>query len=155
MSIEIERKFLVKDNSFKEKAESKKLYRQGYIKGILQATVRVRTVEDKGFITIKSKAINFSRYEYEYEIPLSDAEEMLQKLCGNKIEKYRYIVMHKGKRWEVDEMLADNQGLVVAELELNSEKETFSSPEWLAEEVTQDYRYHNSYLAEYPFKNWE
>ncbi len=155
MAVEIERKFLVKNDSFKEKAESKKLYRQGYIEGALLATVRVRIIEDKGFLTVKSRAVNFSRNEYEYEIPLADAEEMLQKLCGDKVEKYRYTVMHKGKLWEVDEMLSENQGLVVAELELKSETETFALPEWVAEEVTDDYRYRNSYLAEHPFTSWQ
>ncbi len=154
MGIEIERKFLVKNDSFKTNAESKRLYKQGYIEGSLNATVRVRIIEDKGYLTIKSKSVNFSRNEYEYEIPLVDAEEMLTNLCGNKVEKYRYIVWHDGNRWEVDEMLGENSGLLIAELELQSEDETFAFPDWLGEEVTHDYRYRNSYLAENPFLGW-
>ncbi len=154
MGIEIERKFLVKNDSFKANSESKKLYKQGYIEGSLNATVRVRIIEDKGYLTIKSKSVNFSRNEYEYEIPLTDAEEMLTNLCGNKVEKYRYIVWHDGNRWEVDEMLGENSGLLIAELELQSEDETFAFPDWLGEEVTHDYRYRNSYLAEKPFLWW-
>ncbi len=155
MGLEIERKFLVKDGSFKAEAESKKLYRQGYIEGAALATVRVRVIGEKGFLTIKSRAVNFSRNEYEYEIPLPEAEEMLSKLCGNKVEKYRYIVCYEGKRWEVDEMLGANEGLCVAELELQSEDETFTMPNWLGEEVTHDYRYRNSYLAKCPYQSWE
>ncbi len=148
MGIEIERKFLVKDDCFKVEAESRQLYRQGYIEGAALATVRVRVIGQKGFLTIKSRAVNFSRNEYEYEIPLAEAEEMLSKLCGNKVEKYRYIVCYEGKRWEVE-------GLCVAELELQSEDETFAMPNWLGEEVTHDYRYRNSYLAENPYTTWE
>lgn len=155
MGIEIERKFLLKDVSFKEAATSKSLYKQGYIEGPLTATVRVRVIEDKGYMTIKSKSVNFTRSEYEYEIPLADAEEMLALLCGNKVEKYRYIVWHAGKRWEVDEMLEANAGLFLAELELQSEDETFELPDWLGEEVTHDFRYRNSYLALNPYKKWE
>ncbi|MBS9768270.1 MAG: CYTH domain-containing protein [Flavobacteriaceae bacterium] len=154
MGIEIERKFLVKNDSFKANAESKHLYKQGYIEGSLNATVRVRVIEDKGYLTIKSKSVNFSRNEYEYEIPLADAEEMLTNLCGNKVEKYRYIVWHDGNRWEVDEMLGENRGLLIAELELKNENDTFALPDWLGEEVTHDYRYRNSYLAENPFLGW-
>lgn len=155
MGIEIERKFLLKDTSFKEEVTSKSLYKQGYIEGSLVATVRVRIAGDKGFLTIKSKSVNYSRSEYEYEIPLSDAEEMLANLCGNKVEKYRYIVWHAGKRWEVDEMLGDNQGLLLAEIELQREDETFELPNWLGKEVTHDSRYRNSYLATNPYKGWE
>lgn len=155
MGIEIERKFLLKDESFKALAESKHSFRQGYIEGSEMATVRVRIADEKGFFTIKSKAVNFSRSEYEYEIPLKDAEEMLDKLCGNKVEKYRYIVMNEGNRWEVDEFLGENAGLLVAELELQSEDETFALPSWLGEEITHDIRYRNSYLAENPYKSWK
>ncbi len=154
MALEIERKFLLKNTSFRGMEESKKRYRQGYIEGAMNATVRVRVVEDKGFITIKSKSVNFTRNEYEYEIPLADAEEMLTNLCGKKVEKYRYVVWHNGNRWEIDEMLGDNAGLWVAEIELEDEKATFALPDWIGEEVTDDYRYRNSYLAENPYKYW-
>lgn len=155
MGVEIERKFLVKSLDFKNLATSKHLYKQGYIEGPLIATVRVRTIEDKGFLTVKSKSVNYSRNEYEYEIPLADAEQMLSNLCGNKVEKYRYIVWHGNKRWEVDEMIGANEGLLIAELELEAESETFELPEWVGEEVTHDFRYRNSYLAINPYKNWE
>lgn len=154
MGIEIERKFLVKNEGFKAEATAKYRYQQGYIEGPLTATVRVRVIEEKGFITVKSKSVHFTRSEYEYEIPLADAKEMLESLCGNKVEKYRYIVWHEGKRWEIDEMLAANKGLLLAELELQSEQETFALPDWLGEEVTHDFRYRNSYLAANPFQNW-
>lgn len=154
MGLEIERKFLVKSEDFKREAVEKKLYKQGYIEGAAMATVRVRIIEDKGFLTIKSKAVNYSRSEYEYEIALADANEMLATLCGNKVEKYRYIVCYEGKRWEVDEMLGANKGLLIAELELNSEDEIFELPNWLGEEVSHDYRYRNSELAANPFSEW-
>lgn len=154
MGLEIERKFLVKDDSFKKEATEKHLYQQGYIEGPLLATVRIRIVENKGFVTIKGKSVNFTRNEYEYEIPLTDAQEMLSKLCGNKVEKYRYIVWFEGKCWEVDEFIGENLGLVVAELELSSEDETFTLPKWLSEEVTHDFRYRNSYLSQCPYNTW-
>lgn len=154
MGIEIERKFLVKNENFKTEATERYLYRQGYIEGTVAATVRVRVIEDKGFFTVKSKSVTFTRNEYEYEIPLADAKEMLESLCGNKVEKYRYIVWHDGKRWEVDEFLGANEGLLVAELELQSEQETFALPDWLGEEVSHDFRYRNSHLATNPFQNW-
>ncbi|PVX51904.1 adenylate cyclase [Balneicella halophila] len=155
MGIEIERKFLVKDDSFKKDASEKHLYQQGYIEGPFMATVRVRIIEDTGYITIKSKSVNFTRYEYEYEIPLTDAQEMLTNLCGNKMEKYRHIVWFEGKRWEVDEFIGENKGLFVAELELKSEEEAFALPNWLGEEVTHDFRYRNSFISQNPFNTWE
>lgn len=154
MATEIERKFLLKKLTFKEKAASKKHYSQGYIEGSLNATVRIRTVEDKAYITIKGHIVGISRDEYEYEIPLEDAQQMQDRLCGEKVEKIRYIVWHEGKRWEIDEFLGTNKGLFIAELELKSEEESFSIPEWIGEEVTSDYRFRNSYLSREPFSTW-
>lgn len=154
MATEIERKFLLRNLTFKEKAVSKKHYSQGYIEGSLNATVRIRTVEDKAYITIKGHIVGISRDEYEYEIPLEDARQMQERLCGEKVEKIRYIVWHEGKRWEVDEFLGANEGLFVAELELNSENESFPLPDWAGEEVTDDFRFRNSHLSKEPFSTW-
>jgi adenylate cyclase len=154
MGKELERKFLVKDNSFKELCVGQ-LYKQGYISINANGTVRIRIVGDKGFLTIKSKGDGIARDEFEYEIPLTDAEEMLQKICQKPfIEKTRYTYNYKGHIWEIDEFHGDNEGLVVAEIELESENENFDPPEWLGEEVTYDIKYLNSNLIKNPYKNW-
>lgn len=155
MGTEIERKFLV-DKGKWESAEKPAgtLYRQGYILAEKYKTIRVRCVGNKGYITIKGQATGISRDEYEYEIPLNDANEMLEKFCGSVVEKKRYKVMHAGKLWEVDVFEGDNQGLFIAEIELKREDEKFEIPEWAGKEVTGDSRYYNAYLSQNPFKEW-
>lgn len=155
MGKEIERKFLVEIGKW-ESAEKPAgtLYRQGYILAEKCKTIRVRCAGKTGYITIKGQADGISRDEYEYEIPLIDVNEMLEKFCGSVVEKKRYKFMHADKLWEVDVFEGDNQGLVIAEIELNSEDEKFEIPEWAGKEVTGDSRYYNAYLSLHPFKEW-
>lgn len=149
MGIEIERKFLVDKKLWRalDKPDGKH-YRQGYLLNGEDRVVRVRVAEDQGFITVKAAGKGISRLEYEYEIPKSDAQEMLDLFKPEGTEKIRYRVPEgSGLVWEVDEFLGANQGLIVAEIELNSEDQPFSRPDWLGKEVTEDDRYSNSSLA--------
>ena len=154
MGKEIERKFLIKGNDWKKKSKQV-LFRQGYLSTVKERTVRVRTIDNKGFLTIKGITIGATRAEYEYEISVSDANEMLDSLCEKPIiEKTRTKIEYKGLIWEVDEFFGENEGLVVAEVELVSEDQEPAIPEWIGEEVTGDPRYFNSNLIKNPFKNW-
>jgi CYTH domain-containing protein len=158
MKQEIERKFLVTGDSWRKTAEAGFSCRQGYITtGSADATVRVRLLNDRGFLTIKGPTKGISRAEMEYEIPAEDARYMLMNFCGGGIivSKVRYILIHNGSRWEVDEFDGDNEGLVVAEIELEDENQPFDKPDWLGEEVSLDRRYTNSALSRNPFKNWK
>jgi len=154
MGQEIERKFLVADESWREGAEGTSV-RQGFLSTAPERTVRVRAAGGRGTLTIKSKSVGARRAEYEYEIPHADAEELLDTVCERPlIEKVRYIVARGPHTWEIDVFEGDNLGLVVAEIELGSEDETFARPDWLGVEVTDDPRYFNSNLVAYPFKDW-
>lgn len=154
MGIEIERKFLVVNDTYKNTVR-RSLLRQGYLSAESGRTVRVRTDGQKGFITIKGKTDSFSREEYEYEIPLSDARRLLDNLCIRPlIEKTRYFLNYMGNEWVVDEFSGVNKGLVVAEIELESEEQDFDRPDWLGSEVTLDRRYFNSNLVKKPYKEW-
>ncbi len=156
MALEIERKFLVKDESWREHA-SRKLYCQGYLSRQQGRTIRVRRVEDKAFLTIKGKTTQRClRKEFEYEIPLADGIELLDNLCEKPlIEKYRHLVSYGGMEWEIDEFLGDNYPLIVAEIELESVSQQFAKPQWLGEEVTHDPRYFNSSLVSHPYTDWK
>ncbi len=154
MAIEIERKFLVKKNSWTRPNEGT-LYIQGYLSSSPETTVRIRIAGKIGFITIKGKTTGFSREEFEYEIPVEDAEILLKKCKNAPIKKIRYKVLLNGTLWEIDEFLEENSGLLMAEVELPDEKASFFRPEWLGREVTDDKRYHNSHIAQHPFKTWE
>jgi len=152
MGTEIERKFMVKEGDWcRQKATT---YRQGYLSTVKERTVRVRTVEDKGFLTIKGIATRASRMEFEYEIPRQDADALLEICEKPLIEKNRYKIMHGGFVWEVDEFFGENQGLIVAEIELESEDQYFSMPDWVGEEVTGDPRYFNANLIKNPYTTW-
>ncbi len=154
MGIEIERKFLLTGTQWKQLAEGV-LYRQGYLSDVKERTVRVRTIADKAYLTIKGASQGAIRMEYEYEIPLQDAVTMLDELCIQPIiEKNRYVVEFQGNTWEVDEFFRENEGLVVAEIELESEDQLFEKPDWIGQEVTADKRYFNSNLAGNPYSNW-
>lgn len=156
MAQEIERKFLVKDDSFKELAYSFSRIVQGYICSGRGRTVRVRIRDDKGFLTIKGPASvdGLSRYEWEKEIPLEEAKELM-KLCEpGMIDKTRYLVQSGNHVFEVDEFYGENEGLVVAEVELDSEEEAYEKPDFVGEEVTGDVRYYNSFLMRKPYKIW-
>lgn len=155
MGIEIERKFLLNGTAWKKLAEGTP-YRQGYLNSTKERTVRVRTIGDKGFLTIKGISIGATRSEYEYEIPHADAAALLDDLCEKPIiEKNRYKIPHAGFTWEVDEFFGENDGLVVAEIELESEEQSFDKPDWVGEEVTGDPRYFNSSLITQPYSQWK
>ncbi|MDE1045473.1 MAG: CYTH domain-containing protein [Nitrospinaceae bacterium] len=154
MGKEIERKYLIKDDTWRKDA-SGTTYRQGYLSTVKERTVRVRTIDDKGFLTIKGITIGATRREYEYEIPMADANEMLDELCEKPIiEKTRFKISHAGLTWEIDEFAGVNQGLIVAEVELESEDQNIDFPPWVGEEVSGDPRYFNSNLIANPFANW-
>ena len=154
MPKEIEKKFLVKGDDWRGKAVGKR-YRQGYLSTVKERTVRVRTVDAKGFITVKGQSVGASRSEYEYEIPVTDANEMLDRLCERPlIEKTRYRIPGAGVVWEVDEFGGENRGLIVAEVELEREDQQVSLPEWIDREVTDDPRYYNANLVAHPYARW-
>jgi len=155
--IEIERKFLVNSNAFKDEAFNSYTIKQGFLNSNKERTVRVRLKKDKGYLTIKGKSTEngLSRFEWEKEISLVEAEALL-KLCEKGIiDKIRYEVKYGNHIFEVDEFYGDNKGLIIAEVELNSEDETFIKPEWLGNEVTQDARYYNSCLSKHAYKKWK
>ena len=154
MGKEIERKFLVRDDSFRSLAQGTR-YRQGYLNSVKERVVRVRTIDDKGFLTIKGITTGATRAEYEYDIPAADADAMLNDLCEKPlIEKSRYKIDFGGFVWEVDEFFGENQGLIVAEVELESEDQKFEKPGWIGEEVTGDPKYFNSNLINNSYLKW-
>jgi adenylate cyclase len=153
MTTEIERKFLVEGDAWRQEPGAK--YHQGYLSTAKERTVRVRTAEDKAYLTIKGITRGATRLEYEYEIPCRDAEEMLHALCEQPlIEKQRHNIEYDGLTWNVDEFFGANEGLVLAEVELESEDQTFRRPPWIGREVTDDPRYFNANLARHPFRDW-
>lgn len=156
MGLEIERKFLVQHDKWKafEKPEGV-AYRQGYLVNEIGKTIRVRIAGDKAFITIKGATTGFTRKEYEYEIPLRDGHELLENFALEGTAKTRYRIPIGKNFFEVDEFEGENEGLIVAEIELKAESETFEKPGFLAEEVTHDPRYYNSNLATHPFSSWK
>ena len=155
MAIEIERKFLVKEIPFAMAKRSLKI-NQGYILNEKRKVIRVREKGDDYFLTIKGNNIGISRLEYDFPISKDDAKELIIHFCKTTlIEKTRHYVEHKGHTWEVDEFHGTNDGLIVAEIELESEDEKFEIPNWIGEEVTQDERYYNMNLAVHPYTSWE
>jgi adenylate cyclase len=154
MAIEIERKFLVKEKPFSIAKRSLKI-NQGYIINEKSKVIRVREKGDNYFLTIKGNNIGISRLEYDFPISKEDAKELIFHFCKTTlIEKTRHYIEHKGHTWEVDEFHGKNNGLIVAEIELESEDEKFEIPDWVGEEVTQDDRYYNMNLAIHPFTSW-
>ncbi len=155
MAVEIERKFLVRDDSWRQQVRSRTLLRQGYLAVNERCTVRVRVAGAAGWLTVKSQTPGPARAEYELPLPGGDAEQLLQTLCPRPwIEKWRNLVIYENYEWEVDEFLGDNLGLVVAEIELQKPDEGFARPPWLGREVTGDVRYYNFKLATEPFGRW-
>ncbi len=151
--IEIERKYLVVNKQYKEGKPIR--ISQGYICSEEDRVVRVRIKGDKAYLTIKNATIGFARNEYEYEIPVADAEAMLHNTCQQPIiDKTRYILEHKGFTWEVDEFHGDNEGLVVAEIELEDKGTTFELPNFVGKEVTGEAKYYNACLFKKPYKTW-
>jgi len=153
MPLEIERKFLVDTLKWKPAVEGIRLV-QAYLSIDPNPTVRIRIAGDQAFLTIKGRTKGISRPEFEYEIPVDDAQEMMKMAISNPVEKIRYKIMHEGFLWEVDVFLEKNEGLVMAELELESENQEFPRPDWLLAEVSDDRRYYNSYLSVHPFQEW-
>ncbi len=156
MATEIERKYRVNSTDYKQLATQCQYYKQGYIYADNTRSVRVRIADDCAYLTIKGATQGCSRQEFEYPIPVSDANEMLDTLCiSSIIEKRRYIYPHKGHTWEIDEFQGENEGLIIAEIELASEDETFTLPHFIGQEVTGDPRYYNSNLSRHPYRHWE
>lgn len=154
MGVEIERKFLVRDDRWKALGQGV-LLRQGYLSSAPERVVRVRIDGGTAMLTIKGKSLGATRSEWEYPIPLADAQAFLDTLCERPIiEKRRYRIPHEGMVWEVDEFLGENTGLVVAEIELTNEGQAFARPDWIGEEVTHDPRYFNANLLRHPFTKW-
>jgi CYTH domain-containing protein len=152
MAMEIERKFLLKEPSWPRATAMR--CRQGFLSSAKERTVRVRIVDDKGYLTIKGIAVGASRLEFEYEIPYQDAIALLDICEKPLIEKNRYRVVEGGLVWEIDEFFGENQGLIVVELELESEDQEFIKPDWVGEEVTGDPRYYNANLIKNPYTKW-
>lgn len=154
MGIEIERKFLVKGDEWRKLADGI-LYRQGYLSTVKERTVRVRTIGKTGYLTIKGLTVGTTRLEFEYQIPFTESNEMLDKLCEKPIiEKYRHRIEYAGLFWEVDEFLGENEGLIFAEVELSSEDQEINKPDWIGAEVSSDPRYFNSNLISFPYSKW-
>ncbi len=155
MAIETERKYLIVNDGWKGLAEGVH-YRQGYLNDATGATVRVRTINRTGFLTVKGPTIDSSRLEYEYEIPYEDACEMLDKLAVSPIvEKLRHKIPHEGFIWEVDVFMGESEGLVFAEIELEYPDQPFSLPSWIGKEVTDNPQYYNSNISRNPYCNWK
>ncbi|MCF8369067.1 MAG: CYTH domain-containing protein [Bacteroidales bacterium] len=154
MAIEIERKFLVKNHSFKKLAKGV-LYQQGFLSINKERIVRIRLVGNLAWITIKGLSHGAMRKEFEYSIPVHDAKIILEEMCQKPIiSKYRYEIKFEGSIWEVDEFMNENDGLVIAEIELQHEDDDFEKPDWIGNEVTGEEKYYNSNLINNPFKNW-
>jgi adenylate cyclase len=154
MAVEIERKYLVKNDAWRSLGTGT-VYRQGYIYTENRTTVRVRLAGDYAYLTIKGKRVGASRSEFEYSIPREDGEIMLETLCDRPlIEKVRYQISQGDLVWEVDEFAGENSGLILAEVELQEENQVITLPDWIGEDVTDDSRYYNSYLARHPYREW-
>jgi adenylate cyclase len=155
MGMEIERKFLVVNDNWRSRVESESVLKQGYLTAQPTIAVRVRIDGEKAQLTIKSGSVGISRSEFEYEIPPRDAEEMIESLVtGSVIDKTRYKVRCGDHLWDLDLFHGDNTGLVMAEVELASESETFELPDWVGEEVSDDPRYFNANLINHPYCDW-
>ena len=155
MGIEIERKFLLDNFSWQNDSPKGTQIRQGYLNSDIDRTVRIRTKGEVGFLTVKGRSENMTRKEFEYEIPIEDAKALLAMCEQPIIEKTRFNVVHRQKVWEIDVFEGINEGLVVAEIELDSEDEVVELPEWVGEEVTSDPKYYNSSLIANPYTNWK
>ncbi|MEE4378255.1 MAG: CYTH domain-containing protein [Candidatus Competibacteraceae bacterium] len=155
MAKEIEHKFLVRDDRWRDQVFRSTTLRQGYLVSDETRSVRVRVAGDKAYLNIKSATVGISRNEYEYPIPVPEAEEILAHLClPSIVEKTRHLVRYGDHVWEIDVFEGDNTGLIVAEVELASADEAFERPPWVGDDVSHDLRYYNSYLAQCPYKDW-
>lgn len=154
MTIEIERRFLLKDDSWRAEAGEPEMMRQGYLSVDKKCTIRVRIIGRKAWLTLKGYISDTTRSEFEYEIPITHAEQMMQTMCPFKLEKHRYKIEYRGFMFEIDEYFGDNAPLVVAELELPGEGVPFEKPDWLGEEITSNGKFTNAYLSKHPYSQW-
>jgi adenylate cyclase len=155
MAIEIEHKFLLANEDWRGVVQKSIKYKQGYLSSQPTSSIRIRISDKQAWLNIKSATIGTQRLEFEYEIPLPDAEEIIDTLCAKPvIEKIRHFVTHDHNIWEIDEFEGDNQDLIVAEIELTEAGQIFTKPDWLGAEVTHDLRFYNNNLAINPYKNW-
>lgn len=155
MAIEIEHKFLLANDNWRQHIQKSIKYKQGYLSSQPTSSIRIRITDKQAWLNIKSATIGTERLEFEYEIPLPDAEEIIATLCSKPlIEKIRHFVLNDHNIWEIDEFEGDNQGLIVAEVELPEVGQIFAKPDWLGEEVTHDLRYYNNNLVAHPYNKW-
>jgi adenylate cyclase len=156
MALEIEHKFLLANDEWRNHVQHSVRYRQGYLSSLPTSSIRIRVSDNHAWLNIKSATIGTQRHEYEYEIPLPDADELLNTLCKKPlIEKTRHFVEDNNKIWEIDEFEGENEGLIIAEIELSETVEIFTKPAWLGAEVTDDLRYYNNNLALHPYSEWK
>lgn len=153
-NIETERRFLIKNDNWKATASEPKLMNQGYLSVEKERTIRVRIIGNQAWLTLKGYISDITRSEFEYEIPLADAQTMMDTMCPFKLEKSRHEVVYEGFTFEIDEYFGENAPLIVAELELPSEDTPFPKPDWLGEEITSDGKYTNAYLSKHPYSEW-
>jgi adenylate cyclase len=155
MPVEIERKFLVSGDAWRQSVSRSERFGQGYLATTAACSVRVRIGGERAWLGIKGRVVGMSRPEYEYEIPVAEAGEILRDFCAEgRIDKIRHWVEVGGREWEIDEFLGANAGLVVAEIEIEDEAAQFERPGWLGREVTNDVRYYNASLAQQPYRGW-
>jgi len=155
MALEVEHKFLLANDDWRPLVERSVHYKQGYLSSSPMSSVRVRISDSHAWLNIKSATIGTHRQEFEYEIPLADADAILETLCHKPlVEKMRHFVHYEQHLWEIDEFTGDNAGLIVAEIELSQIGESFAKPSWIGEEVTDDLRYYNNNLSRHPYKDW-
>ena len=156
MPIEIERKFLLKDESWRKLVIKSKNITQGYLANTGRSSIRIRLSDDHASLNIKSMTIGVTRTEFDYPVPAEEAKILLQELCtGPLIEKTRHYIEYRGHTWEIDEFSGENAGLIVAEIELDDQNEGFAVPDWLGNEVSHDPRYYNICLTEHPYSAWD
>ena len=153
--IEIERRFLLKNDAWKAVAGAPCLMSQGYLSVEKERTMRLRIIGNRAWLTLKGYISDVSRSEFEYEIPVVDAQTMMDTMCPFRLEKHRYEVNYQGFVFEIDEYFGDNAPLIVAELELPAEDTPFPRPDWLGEEITSDGRFTNAYLSKHPYSQWD
>lgn len=154
MTIEIERRFLLKNDSWRALAGEPEIMRQGYLSVEKERTIRVRIIGNRAWLTLKGYISDVARSEFEYEIPLPHAEAMMQTMCPFKLEKRRYKINYQGFLFEIDEYFGENAPLIVAELELPDEDAAFAKPEWLGEEITCNGKFTNAHLSKHPYSEW-
>jgi len=155
MATEIERKYLVKSMDWKAQADMGTRFLQGYLANTEKAAIRVRMAGEQAWLTLKSARAGISRLEFEYSLPVADAKQMLQEFChGQVIHKTRYRLPLNSHIWEIDVFHDANEGLVLAEIELENEQESFALPGWIGQEVSADIRYYNAYLSQNPYSTW-